>query len=777
MKRIYTLVVFILGMGITTINAQCNASIGGLGLITVTVGDIESRTESRGIMPGNLVNENINTYVTNGYNKMSKMSIMEGRDTIYHIGTINFDINWQGMDAVAIKIAAQNDPDIRDFFESNNASFVEYILPFETMNGPAGTSRTDGIEGMNAAIWVSEESLDYYYNNGTPDEDLEKFQGHEWVHDLANKSNSELHHDCPTLGNPVPQNNDWDIKAEFVEDFLSGYDFKMSEQNSYVDYDGDCFEGDLDCDESNASINAGATEIPGNGIDEDCDGNDGVAIDADGDGYTSDVDCDDNNPNINPGMDEICGNDIDDNCDGEIDEGFNENIWYYDRDEDGFGDENIGKVEIPCAINPLVDGFVDQGGDCDDNNPDVNPDADEICGNGIDDNCDGELDEGLLTTYYADIDGDGFGDIQNFIEDCGLTAPIGYVDNRQDCDDNNPNVFINAPEICDGVDNDCDGRIDGDDSDLVGGTTYYLDSDEDGYGDVGSTRVDCSQPSGYVTDNTDCDDGDADINPAATEVLNNDVDENCDGIAEMTQVIDNDGDGFDSNVDCDDNNPNINPGQSETPYNGVDDDCDPATLDDDLDQDGFVLADDCDDGDADINPDATEVCDAIDNNCDGDIDNGLPMFDYYTDVDGDGYGDDATLFQDCSFTLDADPAISTIGGDCDDTNADINPDAEEIPDNGIDDDCDGMIDEILDTTHELGNTTISISPNPATDIINIQVDGDLDLQYRVFNINGQLLLTSDIGNIEISPLPRGVLLLEITDIDSGSRAVERIIKN
>ena len=105
---------------------------------------------------------------------------------------------------------------------------------------------------------------------------------------------------------------------------------------------------------------------------------------------------------------------------------------------------------------------------------------------------------------YADADGDGY------------TSDV-------DCNDSDSAVNPGATEVCDGIDNNCDGNID-----EAGGSTWYADADADTYGDPASTTVSCDMPMGYVADNTDCNDGDAAINPAATEVCDG-VDNNCDG--------------------------------------------------------------------------------------------------------------------------------------------------------------------------------------------------------------------------------------------------------
>ena len=122
---------------------------------------------------------------------------------------------------------------------------------------------------------------------------------------------------------------------------------------------------------------------------------------------------------------------------------------------------------------------------------------------------------------------------------------------------------------------------------------------------------------GFNSD-VDCDDSNSIINPAATEIPNNDVDEDCDGVA---LIIDEDNDGFNSDQDCDDNNSSVNPGAVEIPNNEIDEDCDGTAEVIDMDNDGFNSDEDCDDGNAEINPGAEEVVgDQIDNNCDGQVD-------------------------------------------------------------------------------------------------------------------------------------------------------------
>ncbi|MBK8820415.1 MAG: putative metal-binding motif-containing protein [Saprospiraceae bacterium] len=104
----------------------------------------------------------------------------------------------------------------------------------------------------------------------------------------------------------------------------------------------------------------------------------------------------------------------------------------------------------------------------------MNPGATEIC-NGLDDDCDGDIDEGVQNTYYADTDNDGYGDAS--VTTMACSPPNGYVADNTDCNDNNVLVNPGATEICNGLDDDCDGEVD---EDVL--NTFYADNDLDGYG-------------------------------------------------------------------------------------------------------------------------------------------------------------------------------------------------------------------------------------------------------------------------------------------------------
>ena len=247
--------------------------------------------------------------------------------------------------------------------------------------------------------------------------------------------------------------------------------------------------------------------------------------DNDLDGYsTNEGDCDDYEPLVNPDAVEVCDG-IDNNCDEVIDaDAEDAPTWYIDYDGDTYGGSSAYDV-VSCD---QPEGYVSDGTDCDDDEPLVNPKADEIC-DGIDNNCDELVDEDAVdesTLWYIDADGDGWGTDEYTIKQC--TQPKGYVIELGDCDDLDVEVNPDAEEVCDEVDNNCNDSID---EDVI--ETFYLDLDGDGYGVEGDSEVieGCEAPAGYTInpgDDFDCDDGDAWIHPGAAELCDG-VQSDCDG--------------------------------------------------------------------------------------------------------------------------------------------------------------------------------------------------------------------------------------------------------
>ena len=337
--------------------------------------------------------------------------------------------------------------------------------------------------------------------------------------------------------------------------------------------------------------------------------------------------------------------------------------------------------EVISNIDSDGDGIF-EGEDCDDNDADVYPDAEETC-NGVDDNCDGEIDNDATdaVTYTEDADGDGAGGVDGATT-AACEAPSGYVTSADDCDDTRDDINPAAEEsdCADPVDYNCDGSVGYEDADADGTPACEDCDDTDATAAPGLDEVvydgvdnDCDvltldddlDEDGFI-DADDCDDDAADVNPDAAEVAYDGIDNDCD---EETLDDDLDGDGVLGEDDCDDNEAGALPGGTEIPYDGIDNDCDPATLDDDLDGDGSIGADDCDDGDASVNPGATEEpYDGVDNDCNA-----------------------ATLDDD----LDEDGSIGA--DDCDDTDANVNPGATEEPYDGVDNDCNAeTLDDDLD---------------------------------------------------------------------------------
>ena len=562
-----------------------------------------------------------------------------------------------------------------------------------------------------------------------------------------------------------------------------------------------------DCDDADATVNPDASEQC-DGVDNDCDGatDDSGATDAtswfyddDGDGYgdptvtffgcsapagygADNTDCDDTDADVNPTAAEVCDSadnncdgtvdenasaevcdGVDNDCDGDIDEDADgATVWYADLDEDGYGDADATLL----ACGP--EGYVSVAGDCDDAAADVNPTAAEVCDSadnncdgtvdenasaevcdGVDNNCDGAIDEDAegASVWYADLDGDGYGDANTTLLACG---PEGYVSVAGDCDDTDADLRPDAVEQCDGVDQDCDGLVDEEATDL---SSWYTDGDGDGYGDSavdavlacdappgtvsgggdcddadpaynpGATEADCADPNDYNCDGSvgwadtdgdgyaaceECDDGAAAVYPGATEQCDG-IDNDCDGTVDVgatdasTWYDDGDRDGWgdetavtlacdapDGHVDlpgdCDDTDSDFNPGAEELDCADPNDyNCDGSTGYADADDDGHVACEECDDSNETIHPGAAEVCNDVDDDCDGEIDEDGEGGTFYADADGDGYGNAAATRSAC----DAPEGYVEDATDCDDGAADAFPGGVEVWYDGVDQDCDG----------------------------------------------------------------------------------------
>ena len=475
----------------------------------------------------------------------------------------------------------------------------------------------------------------------------------------------------------------------------------VSFEISEPDIDGDGYDdaelGGDDCNDGDAAIHPGAVERC-DGVDNDCDGtvdnSDAVGAklwypDTDGDGYgdaanvasacdqpagylSDGSDCDDATTAIHPGATEVC-DDADNDCDGTIDENDAADVvtWFADADGDGWGDDDTTYISCDAPV-----GYVAGGNDCNDGNASISPAATEYC-NSRDDNCDGVTDEDTAadaSTWYRDADSDNYGDAAT--TDVACNRPGGYVADATDCDDSDSGVHPGANEYCDTEDDDCDGVVD---NAAVDAPTWYEDADGDTLGNASVSQRACSQPAAYVSNASDCDDTDASIIDAASNVWYRDYDSDSYGQLYWTTSGCTPPSGYTDNADdCDDYSSTVYPGAADTWYDGVDSDC--AGDDDyDADLDGFTSdaygGTDCDDTDATRFPgsaswtvpgDSSTIQGAIDMACTLDLievsaGTYVENVDYdYKDVEVVGVdGADVTIIDG---DFDGDPAVKMYGG-------------------------------------------------------------------------------------------------------------------
>ncbi len=543
-------------------------------------------------------------------------------------------------------------------------------------------------------------------------------------------------------------------------------------------FDGRDNDGDLLSDCADADCVGFCPEDCSDGRDNDGDGlfdcldpdcNDPACIELCSDGRDNDgdglADCAD--PSCDGACPEVCGdgrdNDgdtlldcFDPDCDGSCPESCTDG-----RDNDGDGDVDCADLDCAATCDQDGDGFADLlggGTDCDDSDAAVHPAAAEVC-NGVDDDCDGgvddadsDLDPSTKLPLYGDADGDGYGPLTSVGNAC---APgPGQVLVGGDCDDDDPARSPGESEVCDGLDNDCDTLVDDDDPsiDPAQQAEWFYDLDNDGYGDPLDSVLSCVQPTdhvansddchvfdpayglivewwpdndgdghgagvpvlaclppaAHVADGDDCDDGDAALSPSTPWYLDADIDGYGDPLAVTTGCtqpwahVDND-------LDCNDLDFAINP-TTVWPYDGDGDGyghpvftvvgCDPP--------DGAPEATDCDDSEPTTSPGAVDVCDGIDNDCDGDFDDVISVT-WYADDDGDGSGDPTSTIDDCApqpgYVLNGDDCddgdaflnardddgdgVTACDADCDDADSSSYPGADDPCEDGVDQDCDG----------------------------------------------------------------------------------------
>jgi len=432
--------------------------------------------------------------------------------------------------------------------------------------------------------------------------------------------------------------------------------------------------------------------------------------DSDGDGYDSAIcggnDCDDTNASINPGATEVC-DEVDNDCDAEIDEEVMA-TYYHDFDSDTFGNASVSMDACEAPVD-----YVSDDSDCNDDNDTIYPGAAEVCGNSIDDNCDGEIDEDCVVcdnpyNYFDDfttLDSNVWTDEHNVFDIYNGTElrcnPDG-VDLRflefTDFDDFNRNDYVieyeltwqddYAPHVAGFVEDKSIIHSPSQTYNIYGfyrhGTEnsdlYFTEVVNDSFAHHNYEQNHVTGYTGKIRiEKTNLPNGHYNVKMYRDGVLNFDLNssynwQHPDLVNKAFQMVFlcNLNDNTDWRIDW------INVSVCQTAC-------------EDADHDGYDAiscgGNDCDDNNASINPGATEVCDEVDNNCDGSVDEGL-ITTYYHDFDSDTFGNASVSIDACV----APGAYVVDNTDCDDSDLNVNPGQAEICDNSVDDDCDGDID-------------------------------------------------------------------------------------
>ena len=513
-------------------------------------------------------------------------------------------------------------------------------------------------------------------------------------------------------------------------------DGKVDDGFADSDKDGiaDCIDPDDDNDDVEDEIDNCPLDANTNQLDTDLDGLGNVCDDDDdGDGDPDEMDCAPLEPKAHHNAKEVCDG-VDNNCNNQVDEGF------ADVDLDG-----MANCVDPDDDN---DGDLDET-DCDPLNANVYHGSKEAC-DGLDNDCNGKADEG-----FPDLDGDG-------VANCVDVDSDGDLDpDPEDCAPFNPKIHHKAAELCDGIDNNCNIQVDEGWPDFdLDGLADCMDPDDDN--DMDPDENDCAplDSTMHHAANEKCDGIDNNCNGKVDEGY-----PNFDGDGEADCIDnDDDNDGDPDIVDCNPVNSGVHHGAQEK-CDGLDNDCN-LQVDEpgakgctvfykDKDDDGWGMSNkflcqcgpqsdftatkpgDCDDSTWSINPDGTEVCNNQDDDCDGVKDNAgaLGCENYYIDGDGDGYGSG----QPSCVCWPTPPYVTKNGGDCNEASPSINPKVAELCD-GIDNNCDGQVDE--------GVGSSCGTCDPSCHQVNVGPKGDETFTMDDDNSDG-LAITPD-GFLELS---------------------------